>query len=240
VYVNYCHQCGHALSSAQTERCEKCAWLRCECGGCGCNYERPPFRPTLATVPPSWGAAVPHHVALPRAAGPRVPSHLLVVAAAATVLAAALAATASLLTPDVAIAPGPESTTTADLAPAASAPLPAEVAAAGSPDAAAAPGGSASAPADAAAARADAPAAPRTDLPAALYVANTDGEGAYLRSQPRDGTDTRIIAWREGTPLTPLETTTTTVGGTSSVWVRVRDPNGQTGWVRQNYLSPTR
>src|SRR4051812_13496254 len=63
VYVNYCHQCGRALSSARTERCDRCAWLRCECGACGCNYDYDLPRPLLATVPPVWAGAPPRHVA---------------------------------------------------------------------------------------------------------------------------------------------------------------------------------
>ena len=73
-----------------------------------------------------------------------------------------------------------------------------------------------------------------------LYVANTDGLGAYLRSHPRDTNDTRLVAWREGTPMIPLETQTVNGPNGPEVWVRVRDPNGQSGWIKQAYLAQRR
>jgi SH3-like domain-containing protein len=77
-------------------------------------------------------------------------------------------------------------------------------------------------------------------LPAVLYVANTDGQGAYIRTQPRDGVDTRVFAWNDGTPLVPLELRTVGEGSLSTTWVRVRDPRGQEGWLRQAYLAASR
>ncbi|HLI28164.1 MAG TPA: SH3 domain-containing protein [Chloroflexota bacterium] len=75
---------------------------------------------------------------------------------------------------------------------------------------------------------------------AVLYIANTDGLGAYLRSHPRDSEDTRLVAWREGTPMIALETQTVTGPNGPEVWVRVRDPNGQSGWIKQAYLAQRR
>lgn len=88
------------------------------------------------------------------------------------------------------------------------------------------------------------PTARATPAPASgdtvLYVANTDGLGAYLRSHPRDTNDTRLVAWREGTPMIPLETQTVNGPNGPEVWVRVRDPNGQSGWIKQAYLAQRR
>jgi hypothetical protein len=250
VYVNYCHQCGRALSSAETERCEHCAWLRCECGACGCNYERLRARPVLATVPPLSGAVAPRHAALPRATESRLRGAVAPVlfATFAVVLAMGLAAAVSLLGTTVVEAPVVEMPVAA--APPAPAPAPAPRVAPGveEPPPAApveasappAPAPAAPAPAPPAAEGPPAAAPAQPALPSVLYIANTDGLGAYLRSQPRDGTDTRIVAWAEGTAVTPLETTTVQEAGGPAVWVLVRDPRGQTGWVRQAYLRPTR
>jgi SH3-like domain-containing protein len=83
-------------------------------------------------------------------------------------------------------------------------------------------------------------AAPAPALPSVLYVGNTDGQGVFLRSQARDGNDTRLTAWTDGTAMTPLETTSVQEASGAATWVRVRDPKGDTGWVRQTYLRPTR
>ncbi len=262
VYVNYCHECGRALSSARTERCDRCAWLRCECGACGCTYQGSGVRAVLATVPPVWGAVAPRHVASARPSSSRLRAAgpALVFATVAVLLALALAGVTSWLAPGVAVAPGVERP-----AEAAASPEPAAVAnppaapaderppadpttasaEASAPPAAAVPTAAPPAPATeaprAAAAEAPRPAAPASPpLPSILYVGNTDGQGAYLRSQPRDGNDTRLTAWTDGTTMTPLETTTVQEAGGPAVWVRVRDPKGETGWIRQAYLRPSR
>jgi len=272
VYVNYCHECARALSSVHAERCERCAWLRCECGACGCTYQGSGVRAVLATVPPVWGAVAPRHVASARhsssrfrAAGPAV-----VFATVAVLLALGLAAVTSWLAPTVAVAPEIESTAPVAAAPSESppaaspagpaaeepsvpeAPQPATADASGSaapgapaaqPAPTAAPSIDAAQPVSAEAARpapAPAAAAPTASLPSVLYVGNTDSQGAYLRSQPRDGNDTRLVAWTDGTAMTPLETRTVQEAGGPAVWVYVRDPKGGTGWMRQAYLRPNR
>jgi hypothetical protein len=266
VYVNYCHECGRALSSARTERCERCAWLRCECGACGCTYQASGVRAVLATVPPVWGAVAPRHVASARHSSRRLraAAPAFVFATVAVLLALGLAAVTSWLAPAVAVAPEVEQAAplaaapsavaptasqpapAAEEAPPAEAPAPTQVEAsapaapppAAAPAAPPAPAAEAPRPASAEAARPPAPAAPA--LPSVLYIGNTDGQGAYLRSQPRDGNETRLVAWTDGTAVTPLETTTAQESGGAAVWVRVRDPKGTTGWIRQAYLRPSR
>ncbi|HEY7063281.1 MAG TPA: hypothetical protein VII06_17520 [Chloroflexota bacterium] len=290
MYVNYCHDCGRALSSAHTERCDRCAWLRCECGACGCTYQASGVRAVLATIPPVWGAVAPRHVASARPSGSRLRAAgpAFVFATVAVVLAVGLAAVTSWLAPGVAEAPdlgqpaaaaqpkeeppaGAVQTEAAEAPPAAEAPAspplpvgsaPATVpapASASSASASSSPAASVSAPASPvaeaaplppppaaeparlASAEAARPAAPAAAaLPSVLYVGNTDGQGAYLRSQPRDGNNTRVVAWTDGTAMTPLETTSVQEAGGAATWVRVRDPRGDTGWVRQAYLRPAR
>jgi hypothetical protein len=279
VYVNYCHECGRALSSARTERCDRCAWLRCECGACGCTYQGSGVRAVLATVPPVWGAVAPRHVASARPSSPRLRAAgpALVFATVAVLLALGLAAVTSWLAPAVAVAPeieraapvaevpadpapvaghagppadGPPTTeaaapAAAEAAPPAAAVAPALAATPAPAPVAVAPSQSAPAveavrPASAEAARPTASAVPAPVLPTVLYVGNTDLQGAFLRSQPRDGNDTRLVPWTDGTAMTPLETTTVQEPSGAAVWVRVRDPKGDTGWMRQAYLRPSR
>ena len=75
-------------------------------------------------------------------------------------------------------------------------------------------------------------------------LAAQHGESKILaverRRDARDATDNRLNAWVDGTAMTPLETTTVQTAAGSVVWMRVRDPRGDSGWVRQDYLRPTR
>lgn len=278
MYVNYCHECGRALSSARTERCDRCVWLRCECGACGCTYQGSGVRAVLATVPPVWGGVAPRHVALARPSSPRLRAAgpAFVFATVAVLLALGLAAVTSWLAPAVAEAPeieraAPVAEAPGDPAPVASpassvpeepaaaeavAPVLPEPSALSTPSPApAALAGPAPPPVAAitasptAAAQESRPAtvevtrsagAPGPPLPSVLYVGNTDSQGAFIRSQPRDGNDTRLAPWTDGTAMTPLETTTVQESGGPVVWVRVRDPKGNIGWIRQAYLRPSR
>ena len=38
--VTHCYQCKKNLDSVNFSICEKCGWIRCQCGACGCGYER--------------------------------------------------------------------------------------------------------------------------------------------------------------------------------------------------------
>lgn len=61
-------------------------------------------------------------------------------------------------------------------------------------------------------------------------VANTEGVGVVLRSEPRD--NARVPrGLLEGTRVTVLERA-------GDTWVRVRAENGQEGWVPATYLRP--
>ncbi len=239
VYVNYCHQCGRALSSAQVERCDRCAWLRCECGACGCSYEAPLARPLFATVPPGVAGGARHAEAVPLASRPAPanvwPFALLGVVLLVVGLLAVVRWGPQLRGDALPEAPVPAagSAPAVGVAPTAA---PAAAAPATVPDSA--PAAAGAAPTVAATAPAVAGDVPSATLPATLYVANTDGVGAFIRSQPSDAVETRIFAWKDGTALVPLETRTVAEPGGSAVWVRVRDPRGQEGWVRQKYLSP--
>src|SRR5713226_9276477 len=108
VYVNYCHQCGRALSSARTERCDRCAWLRCECGACGCNYDYDLPRPLLATVPPVWAGAPSRHVAaFAEGARSSRPLPLLAGAVAVVLVATVVAVGSRLISPSAEGPTGP-------------------------------------------------------------------------------------------------------------------------------------
>lgn len=74
------------------------------------------------------------------------------------------------------------------------------------------------------------PAGPK---PRVGLVANTDGQGVYLRRAP--GSQERIRAWRDGTRLHLLDDERT-VGGAR--WLAVKDPAGNQGWVPAHYVHP--
>ena len=38
--VTHCYQCKKDLDSVNFSICKKCGWIRCQCGACGCGYER--------------------------------------------------------------------------------------------------------------------------------------------------------------------------------------------------------
>ncbi|MDE2992486.1 MAG: hypothetical protein OXU67_01270 [Chloroflexota bacterium] len=79
--------------------------------------------------------------------------------------------------------------------------------------------------------------------PAGLWVtvANTDGQGVYLRRQP--DWSSKWVAWNEGTKLHVLAAG---VGGvsvrgapsaSSAAWLQVRDPDGRVGYVPEQYVT---
>lgn len=74
---------------------------------------------------------------------------------------------------------------------------------------------------------------PSDASPTAMVIANTDGQGAWVRSSPTMAD--RLIAWPEGTTLTvigePLE-------AEGEVWRRVVDPRGNQGFLPAKWLAP--
>jgi hypothetical protein len=64
-----------------------------------------------------------------------------------------------------------------------------------------------------------------------LVVANTDGQGVYIRRTPR--MNDRLIAWPVGTVLQP---TGPTAAADGHAWHEVRDPKGNVGWVPDDYV----
>jgi len=75
-----------------------------------------------------------------------------------------------------------------------------------------------------------------TPTPAAIanqtgYIANTGGDGVYLRHTPKLS-DT-WVAWPDNTKLTILGAE---ANGDGTHWVQVRDPRGDVGWVPAQYI----
>lgn len=71
-----------------------------------------------------------------------------------------------------------------------------------------------------------------------VTVANTDGQGLYLRRQP--DWSSKWVAWREGTNLHVLATGVNGTGAPSTsgaAWLQVRDPEGRVGYVPEQYVT---
>ena len=66
-----------------------------------------------------------------------------------------------------------------------------------------------------------------------LVVANTGGEGAYLRATPN--LDDRVRAWPEGVRLKVIGPDAA-AGGIQ--WKQVEDPAGNRGWIPAEYTRP--
>src|SRR5438045_1599496 len=77
------------------------------------------------------------------------------------------------------------------------------------------------------------PAAAAQAPPNGWVVANTGGEGVFLRRTPR--LEDRLIAWPDGTPLQDLGEEAT---GEVLTWRKVRDPGGNVGYVPTKWLAP--
>jgi hypothetical protein len=73
------------------------------------------------------------------------------------------------------------------------------------------------------------PSAPSTG--AALRIANTGGDGVFLRRTPR--MLDRLVAWPDATRVESLGET---AEGDGLPWVKVRDPSGNVGWVPMQYV----
>jgi hypothetical protein len=70
--------------------------------------------------------------------------------------------------------------------------------------------------------------------PPAFTVANTDGQGLFLRPEPNSN-NTPIKLLADGTRLDALGEE---VQGADYVWVKVRDPEGSEGWVALDFVTP--
>lgn len=70
---------------------------------------------------------------------------------------------------------------------------------------------------------------------AGWVVANTGGEGVYIRRSPRLAD--RIVAWPDGTPMQDLGEA---ASGDGVSWRKVRDPRGNVGFVPDQWLAPAR
>ncbi|HEY3111962.1 MAG TPA: hypothetical protein VGL23_24625 [Chloroflexota bacterium] len=78
------------------------------------------------------------------------------------------------------------------------------------------------------------PTASHTPAPTALYVANTQGQGAVLRGAP--GTGERIAGLAEGSRVAPQGDEQVLDG---RKWLRVQDATGRAGWIAAELLVAT-
>jgi len=69
--------------------------------------------------------------------------------------------------------------------------------------------------------------------PAQWVVANTGGDGVYVRRTPK--LDDKVVAWPDNTPMVDLGEQAT---GDGTTWRKVRDPRGNVGYVPTQYLAP--
>ena len=73
-----------------------------------------------------------------------------------------------------------------------------------------------------------------------MVVANTDGQGVYLRRQPV--WSSKWVAWNEGAKLHVLAVGVSGTGAPSAGgagWLQVRDPEGRVGYVPEQYVALT-
>lgn len=85
-----------------------------------------------------------------------------------------------------------------------------------------------------------APTASAVSVGAGVVVANTDGQGVYLRHQP--AWSSKWVAWDEGTRLHVLAagvSGTGAAGAISAGWLQVRDPEGRVGYVPEQFTELT-
>jgi len=74
----------------------------------------------------------------------------------------------------------------------------------------------------------------RTPLPSQLWVSNSGRDGVVLRSAP--GAGDRLAGLADGTALVPQGEQDQQSGRS---WLRVRDPQGRTGWIASDFVSAT-
>jgi hypothetical protein len=74
-----------------------------------------------------------------------------------------------------------------------------------------------------------------SDRPRLLVVANTGGDGVYLRREPtRDRSRENLLKlWPDGTVLVPTGEVTR---NDDWDWYSVRDPGGNVGWVPKQFV----
>jgi hypothetical protein len=75
------------------------------------------------------------------------------------------------------------------------------------------------------------PTATHTPAPVALFVGNTQGQGAVLRSAPAEGT--RVAGLGEGARVVPQGEELDVAGNR---WLRVVDGSGRAGWIAGQFL----
>jgi hypothetical protein len=66
--------------------------------------------------------------------------------------------------------------------------------------------------------------------PTFVRVANTGGDGVFLRRTPRSGD--RLVAWNEGTVMEIIGEDREAEG---VIWKHVKDPKGNSGWIPAQY-----
>ncbi len=72
---------------------------------------------------------------------------------------------------------------------------------------------------------------PVPDKPKTMIVANTDGQGVYLRRTPK--LNDRVKAWVEGTKV---EVSGSPVDGDGVQWLKVKTPDGVEGYIPSQFL----
>lgn len=68
--------------------------------------------------------------------------------------------------------------------------------------------------------------------PVFVRIANTGGDGVFLRRTPRSSD--KLVAWMDGTVLQIVGEDREAEG---TVWRHVKDPKGNIGWVPSQYLT---
>ncbi len=66
-----------------------------------------------------------------------------------------------------------------------------------------------------------------------MVVANTDGQGAFVRRTPK--LDDKLRPWVEGTKM---DVTGRGIEGDGKQWFKVRAPDGVEGYIPQEFLAP--
>lgn len=73
---------------------------------------------------------------------------------------------------------------------------------------------------------------PLPEVPKAMVVAKTDGQGVYMRRTPNP--DDKLRAWMEGSRM---EVVGPDVQAAGTTWKRVKAPNGQEGYIPAQFLA---